>query len=149
MNRRRTAQFLVGCGCLLLLAAALLHLIEAYPKVSMALAASNLNAVLQGAMRAVFFMIGWTWIVIGIVTLLAAFTETKLRKPIVLFCGFALLAETPVWVRLMGWFMGNEMLVVAGALIFCGGLLFRPISANGGGALRADREPAERVGSAH
>ncbi len=130
MNKRqRAASILVGFGCLLLVAGALLHLILAYPKVSAALMASNLEPDLKGAMRSVFLMIGWAWIVIGVVTLIAAFAETKIRKTIVLFCGFALLIETPVWVGIMGWFIGNEMLLLAGVLIVCGGLLYRPISA--------------------
>lgn len=119
---------MVALGCLVLLAGALLHLIAGSPRVSTALAASNLNAGLQAAMRSVWFLIGWTWIVIAVVTLIAAFTETKIQKPIVLFCGFALLVQIPVWVALMGWFVGNEMLLVAGVLIVAGGLLFRSLS---------------------
>lgn len=141
-KRQRTAQLLVGLGCLVLLAGAVLHLIAAYPRLSSALAASNLNADLQGAMRTVFLLIGWAWIIIAVVILIAALTETKIKKTIVLFCGLALLVQIPVWVALMGWFVGNEMFVSAAALIVCGGLLFRPFSANRGAALRADSEQA-------
>jgi hypothetical protein len=70
-------------------------------------------------------MIGLTWIVVAVVTLIATFARTKISKVIILFCGFALLLQIPIWVNLMGWFVGNEMFVLGAALIFCGGLLFR------------------------
>lgn len=133
-GRHKTALLLVGFGCIVLLVGAILHLIAAYPRVSAALSASNLNGGLESAIRAVFLMVGWGWIVIAIVTLIAAFTETRIRKVVVLFCGFAFLAQTPIWVGIMGWFVGNEMFVAAGILIVCGGLLFRPFSAKHDGA---------------
>ncbi len=125
MNKRQIiAQWLVGLGFFIMMAGATLHLIAAYPKVSAALAASNLASGLKDALRAVFFMIGCTWITIAIVTLIAAFAKTRIRKAIVLFCGLSLLVQIPIWVGLMGWFMGNEMFLAAGVLIACGGLLF-------------------------
>jgi hypothetical protein len=126
MNKQqKTGQSLVALGCLILLIGSLLHLIVAYPRVSMALATSNLDNAFRNALRAVFLMIGLTWIVIAVVTLIATFARSQTSKPIVLFCGFTLLLQIPIWVYLMGWFVGNEMFVVAGGLIVCGGLLFR------------------------
>jgi hypothetical protein len=125
-KRRRIAQVLVGLGSLNVVVGATLHLVAGYPIASAALAASNLSALMLGAMRAVFLMIGWTWIMIAALTLIAAFTETRIRKTIVLFCGLGLLAQIPEWVRLMGWFIGNEMFLAAAALIVCGGLLLPP-----------------------
>jgi hypothetical protein len=128
-KRKKIARLLVGLGCFILLAGAILHLALGYPLVVATVAASNLNTEFKDAFRAVFLLLGCTWIVIAIVTLIAAFTETKIRKAIVLFCGLALLAQIPIWVRLMGWFIGNEIVVAAGALIACGGLIFLPLSA--------------------
>ena len=60
MNKRQiVAQLLVGLGCLNVLAGAGLHLLAGYPRVSAALAASNLTRLLANAMRAVFLMIGF------------------------------------------------------------------------------------------
>ena len=75
------------------------------------------------AMRAVFLIIGFTWITIAVVTLIAAFTQTRIRRILVLFCGLSLLAQIPVWAELMGWFMGNEMFLLSGVLITFGGIL--------------------------
>lgn len=122
-NRQRTARILIGVGCLILLAGSSLHLIAGYPRVSAALAASNLSEDFKNALRAVFLLIGWTWIVIVIVTLIAAFSRSQAGRPMILFCGFALLIQIPVWVALMGWFVGNEMFVLGAVLIVCGGLL--------------------------
>jgi len=123
-GRRKAAQSLVILGCLILAAGAGLHLAAAYPRVSAEVAASNLNAGLQSALRAVFLMIGWDWIVIAIVVLIAAFSETKLRKPVVVFLGAALLVQAAVMLRLIGWFLGTDMILTAGLLTLCGGLLF-------------------------
>jgi len=125
-KRQIVAQLLVGLGSLNVLIGAGLHLMGGYPRVSAALAASNLTGILANALRAVFLMIGFAWITIAIVTLIAAFTQTRIRKPLVLFCGLSLLAEIPVWVGLMGWFIGNEMFLVSGILITFGGLLLPP-----------------------
>ncbi len=126
-NRQTVARWLVGLGCLDMLAGSILHLAAGYPMIAAALAASNLEAAMQGAARTVFLLIGFTWIVIAIVTLIAAFTKTRIRKAIVLLCGFALLVEIPIWVRIMGWFIGNEMFLIAGVLVICGGFAFPPV----------------------
>ena len=110
----------------MVLAGAGLHLGAAYPRVSAALRASNLDGGLVQAMRAVFLMIACGWIVIAIATLIAAFTSTRIRKTMVLFCGFGLLLHIPIWVGMMGWFVGNEMFLVASGLIVCGGMLLPP-----------------------
>lgn len=126
MNKhQRAAQILIVLGCLVVLVGSSLHLVAAYPRVSAALATSNLNEGLRNALRAVFLMMGLTWIVIAVVTLIATFARTQTSKPIILFCGFALLLQIPIWVGLMGWFVGNEMFVLGAGLIVCGGLLVR------------------------
>jgi hypothetical protein len=66
------------------------------------------------------------WITIAIVALIAAFTQTAIRRALVLLCGLSLLAEIPVWVSLMGWFIGNEMICVSAVLITFGGFLLPP-----------------------
>ncbi len=130
MNKReRVAQLLAGLGAAVAMTGAVLHLVLGYPQVVATLAASNLSAEFKDALRAAFLMLGFTWIAIAIVVLIAAFTTTKIRKVMVLFWGLALLVQIPVWVGLMGWFIGNEMFVTAGALIVCGGVLFPPASA--------------------
>jgi hypothetical protein len=123
----RTAQLLIALGCLVVFVGSALHLIAAYPRVSAALLTSNLDQGISNALRAVFMMIGLTWIVIAVVTLIATFARTGVSKPLILFCGFALLVQIPIWVGLMGWFVGNEMFLVAAGLIVVGGLFFRPV----------------------
>ena len=133
MNKhRRTAQWLIGLGCFLVLAGSGLHLIAAYPRVSAALTPSNLDAGLKNALRAVFAMIGLSWIVITVVTLIAAFATTRISKLIVLFCGVALLLQLPIWVGLMGWFIGNELFLIAAAFIVIGGLFLPAVTRQNG-----------------
>lgn len=129
MNSRQiSARILIGLGSLDIAVGAALHWAAGYPRVASALAASNLDPAFSGAMRAVFLMIGCMWIVLAAVILIAAFAKAGNRKTIVVFCGFALLAQIPIWVRLMGWFIGNEMFFVAGVLIACGGLVLPSLS---------------------
>jgi len=125
-KRQILAQSLIGLGALNVLAGAGLHLSAGYHLASTALAASNLAPLLANAMRSVFLMLGITWIVIAVITLIAAFTRTRVRRILVLFCGLSLVAEIPLWVGLMGWFIGNEMFLVSGALITIGGFLLPP-----------------------
>lgn len=122
-KRQVVAQVLVGLGSLIVLVGASLHRAGGYPRVVAALAASNLDSMMANAMRAVFLMIALTWVTIAIVAIIAAFTQTRIRRLLVLLCGLSLLAEVPVWVALMGWFIGNEMFVVSGVLITLGGFL--------------------------
>jgi hypothetical protein len=126
MNRRnKVAKILVALGGIVLFAGAVLHCVAAYPDLSAALSASNLRAPLQAALRAVFLLVGWDWVVIAAVALLAAFTETRLRKVLVLFCGVALWVETALTLVFIGVFIGNEIIGSAALLILCGGLLFQ------------------------
>lgn len=105
-------------------AAAALHGLGAYPRVSVAVMASSLASPLKAAMRTVFLLAVADWIAITVIALVAM-TGNPVRKPLVLLCGIALLVDAAISLRLMGWFIGDEMLVVAGILIFCGALLFQ------------------------
>jgi len=124
-NRQRIAQILVALGCVIVLVGSGLHLGGGYPIISAALAKSNLDDAIRNALRAVFLMIGMTWIVVALVTLIATFAITRTSKPVTLLCGFALLLQVPIWADLMGWFVGNEMFLLGAGLIVSGGLLFR------------------------
>ncbi len=124
-KRQRTPQILAAFGCLIVLVGSGLHLGGGYPIVSATLAKSNLDEGIRNALRAVFLMIGITWIVVALVTLIATFSITRTSKPVTLLCGFALLLQVPIWVHLMGWFVGNEMFLLGAGLIVSGGLLFR------------------------
>lgn len=127
--RNKAARILVALGALVLIAGALLHCIAAYPKVSTAVQASDLGAPLQGALRTVFLLVGWDWIVIAIIMLISAFTVTKLRKIIVLLCGLALLATAALMLVFLGWFAGTDIILASALMSFCGGLLFESTAA--------------------
>jgi hypothetical protein len=127
-GRRKTARVLAACGSVVLLASAVLHTMLGYPSLSAALAASNLSGSLQSAMRAVFLLVAWDWIVIAIIVLLAGFTETMLRRIVIVFSGVALLVQTGIMLHFVGWFAGSEMIVTAGLLIVSAGFVFAPSS---------------------
>ena len=121
MSNRR-AKILVLLGCVDLLVAAAVHVLGAYPGFSAALAASNLIGPLQPAVRVVFLLVGWQWIVTAVVALLVAFAPTRLSKPIILICSIGLLVETALTLKFVGVFIGNEMIGSAALLLLLGGL---------------------------
>jgi hypothetical protein len=123
IERNNAARILVALGAVVLIAVALLHLSD-YPKDLGAVSASNLGARLKGGLRALYFLVGWEWIVIAIIMLICAFNATFF-KIIVLFCGFALLVTMAVMIAFMGWFVGTYMVLASALLILCGGLLFQ------------------------
>ena len=123
MNGRNTvARILVVLGAIGWFTTAVFHL-KAYPKDTTKL--SVLSAPLQASFRTIFLMVGWDWIVVAVVALLAAFTETTLRKALVLFCGVAGLIQAALALGLMGVFLGTELMFPAASLLIVGGLLFR------------------------
>lgn len=121
--RNKAARILVVIGSIVLFASTALHSIGAYPRLSAALTASNLPASLQGPLRAIFLLVGWDWVVLAIIALVAVFTDTKLRKMLVLICGVAVLFETALTLAFIGIFIGNEMIGSAALLLLVGGLL--------------------------
>jgi hypothetical protein len=121
-SHNTAAQILVTSGATALIAASLLHLSD-YPKDLSAVSASNLRTPLKGAVRALYFLVGWDWIVIAIIVLIIAFTVTKLRNMIVLFCGFAVLVNMAVMLAFMGWFTGTGVVLASALTILLGGLL--------------------------
>jgi hypothetical protein len=95
-----------------------------YAKDLGAVSASNLGARLKGAVHALYFLVGWEWIVIAIIMLISVF-NTPSFKVIVLFCGFALLVTMAVMLAFMGWFVGTYMILASALISICGGLLFQ------------------------
>ncbi|HKW90061.1 MAG TPA: hypothetical protein VJN21_15020 [Candidatus Acidoferrales bacterium] len=124
-SRSKTPTFLIALGCVVLLASSALHCL-AYTKVAPALGASNLAPKLQSALRVAFLSMAWNWLILAIIAWLAAFRGARLRKPIVLLCGFAVLLQALFTVAVLGFFIGNEMIGVASLLILCGGFLLPP-----------------------
>jgi len=118
----RSAKILVLLGCIDLLVAAAVHFLGAYPGLSAALTASNLIGPLQSAVRVVFLLVGWQWIVTAAVALVAVFTPTRLSKPVILICSIGLLVETALTLQFVGVFIGNEMIGSAALLLLFGGL---------------------------
>ena len=121
-GRNSVARILVALGAIGWFAIAVLHLRD-YPEDTARL--SVLSAPLQAEFRTIFLMVGWDWIVVAVVALLAAFTQTTLRKVLVLLCGVAGLLQAALALALMGVFLGTELMFPAAILLIVGGLLFR------------------------
>jgi hypothetical protein len=123
-GRNTAARVFVILGSVVLIGSAALHVFGGLTQVFPLYAASNLSPRLKDAFRVVFLSLGWHWMLTAVVALLAGFTETKLRKGLVLICGLALLIEAGVGASMMGFFIGNEMIGTAAALLVCGGMLY-------------------------
>ncbi len=125
-GRNKAAQWIVAIGAFILLVGSGMHLAGGYPQLSKTLAAAPLDAGFKAVVRAVFLLIGWEWIILAIITVIAAFTETAIRKPIVLLCGFSLLVTAAAMVKFVGWFIGTDLTLASAVLIIIGGFALAP-----------------------
>jgi len=121
----RVARILVILGTVVLLLSVTLHTFASQKVAFPALAASNLSSGMQAALRVVFVSVGWHWLVIAVVTLIALFAQSRAGKMIVLVCGLATLLEAVGGAFSMGIFIGNEMIGAAGLLILLGAVLLK------------------------
>ena len=126
MNRNKVALWLVRIGCLVLVVSGIMHCI-AYVKTAPAVTASNLPATLQSVYTIAFLSMAWSWFVLAVIASLAGVQETKLRKPILLICGIAVLIQAIFTLPFVGFFIGNEMIGAASILIIAGGFAFAPV----------------------
>ena len=125
-NRAKVGRGLAGAGIIILFGGALLHLIAAYPEVSAGVLRSNLAANLKPALRSVFLIVGWHWLVIAAIAAVAVFTRSRVGKALVLLCGLAILVDGAVMMALLGRFIGTEMIVLSALLMLAGGVVLAP-----------------------
>jgi len=70
-------------------------------------------------------LVGWQWIVIGVIAILATFCQTKGGRLVVAVCAVAVLVEAAITLSLMGPFLGTHLMIAAAILIAAGGLTFK------------------------
>lgn len=124
--RIKAARLLAALGSILLLGGGLLHLFGGYPLVKAGVLSSNLDAALKPALRSVFLIVGWHWIVIAVIAALAAFSRSRVGKTLVLICGLTLLVDGMLMAVFLGWFVGTNMILLSALLILCGGFALVP-----------------------
>ncbi len=122
-GRDIAGRTLASLGSLVLVASGALHCFGAYPGLSEALRASNLAPPLSSTLRAVFLLVGWDWFVFAAITLLVTWRTMQQGRLLVLLCGAAVLVQTAVTLRFIGFFVGNELIGSAALLLLAGGLL--------------------------
>jgi hypothetical protein len=126
-TRSLAARCLVGIGSLSLAAGAVLHLTGGYPLISAGVLASNLNTELQSALRCVFLIVGWHWLMLAAIAMIAAFLRASAAKAIVLLCAVALIVDGALMAKFLGWFVGTDMILASAVLILCGGFVLAPV----------------------
>jgi hypothetical protein len=124
-HKNGLARFLIIAGAGVLFFSAAVHTFAAYPRVAAAVSVSDLSPTLKAALRTVFLLVGWNWLAIGFLALLAALRAGTSHKLLVLFLGASILVETGLSLAMMGVFIGNELLAAAAALLLAGGSLLR------------------------
>jgi hypothetical protein len=125
-TRSLAARCLIGTGCLSLAAGAMLHLNGGYRLVRAGVLASNLNIELQSALRCVFLIVGWHWLMIASIALIAAFSRAPAAKAVVLLCAVALIVDDVLMAKFLGWFVGTNIILVSALLILGGGFATAP-----------------------
>jgi hypothetical protein len=126
--KSRLARVVAGLGCVVLFVGAMLHLAVGYPLAAKAISASNLGRGLQTGMRSSFLLLGCVWLMLAVIAMAGTLAGGRTGRAVVLFAGLGLLAQIPVWVGMMGWFVGNEMILAASVLMVAGGLLLKSTS---------------------
>jgi uncharacterized membrane protein len=116
----------MGIGCLNVAAGAVLHLAGGYHEVEAGVLASNLDTVLKSALRCVFLIVGCHWIVLAMITSIAAFSRASIRETVVLLCALALIIDSSLMAAFLGWFVGTDMILASALLILCGGFTLAP-----------------------
>lgn len=124
MRNDKAAHVLIVLGCVVLFANAVVHWIAGHLHLSSALAASNLAPPVASGLHAIFILVGWDWIAIVIIVLIAAFSGARARKAILIFCALALFVSAGIVFHFVGWFIADETLAASGLLILLGALLF-------------------------
>lgn len=124
MTRRTLSRAFLTLGCFILVVSSVMHCLAYRNFGAKAVHASNLPTPLQSTFTVAFLSMAWSWLVLALIVLVVTFGEARLRKPIVLICGFAMLIQAVFTVPALGFFIGNEMLGAASLLIIVGGFLF-------------------------
>ena len=124
ITRRTASRTLLTLGCVVLLVTAAVHCLAYLTFSGPAVHASNLPIFLQSVFEIAFLSMSWSWIVLALIVLVVTFGEARLGKPIALICGFAVLIQAVFTVRMVGFFIGNEMIGAASLLIIIGCFLF-------------------------
>jgi hypothetical protein len=122
-HKNGLARFLIISGAGVLFLSAAIHTFAAYPRVAAAVSASSLSPTLKAALRAVFLLVGWNWLAVGLLALLIGLRAGASRKLLVILLGVSILVETGLTLAVMGVFIGNQLLAAAAALLIAGGLL--------------------------
>jgi hypothetical protein len=122
-TRNKVARILAVLGSVLLFASSALHCL-AYLKISApAVHASNLAPLMQSVFQVAFLSMAWSWFVLAVIILVATLVETRLRRTLILICGFAVLIQAIYTIPFIGLFLGNEMIGAAALLTIVGGFL--------------------------
>jgi len=125
ITRRTASRTLLTLGCVVLLVTAAVHCLAYLNFSGPAVHASNLPIFLQSVFEIAFLSMAWSWIVLALIVLVVTFGEARLGKPIALICGFAVLIQAVFTVRMVGFFIGDEMIGAASLLIIIGCFLLR------------------------
>ncbi len=105
------------------MAAAILHA-SSLTNVSGALTRTTLNEFLTTALKVVWLMIAWHYVVLASMALIAVFGLTRPAKVILILIGILVGLDAVVLVASLGWFEGGTLLAIAAALLVGGALVF-------------------------
>jgi hypothetical protein len=125
-TRRRVAQAIASLGSLILIAGAGLHSVLGSRVIFGALQGTTMPQDIIRGLKAVWLVVGWHWIVMGVVALVAAFVRTAPHRAILLLCGIIALADAAGIYAALGIFIGNEMIFASAVAFLAAAALFPP-----------------------
>jgi hypothetical protein len=123
-NRKRIAQALVVLGNLALLALALAHARFGYPEVSRIASEGKASPFLAAGLKLIWLLASWHWVALGIIALAVSFGRRAPHRVVLLLCAMTLLVDAAATLAGPGWFIGDELLTLAGIAILLGAAVF-------------------------
>ena len=125
-DRKQIAQGFVILAALFLFASGAFHAYGGVIGVFPALRSSNLSPAVVAAVRVIWLIVSYHWILLGILVLIFAFSRNTPRRLLLLLSGLIPLVDAAGAYYAAGLFIGVELLAAAAGLLLLAALLFPP-----------------------
>lgn len=123
-NRRGVAQVLVVIGNIALFYLAYGHWQHGLPSVSKIVVDAHAPRFFAVGMKVLWVLVSWHWVAFGVIALAASFGRSAPHRTVLSLCGLAVLVDAAATYAGMGWFRGNELLIIAAIVFLAASVIF-------------------------
>lgn len=124
MRNQKVIRVLAAVAALVLVGTAVLHAVAGYPRVSQALAATNLKPSVVTVLRGFWISSSVHWVIAAVIGVVAAFgAKERYRAMILLLVALVPGIDAVITLFGLGLFPGNGLLLAASALLIAAATL--------------------------